>query len=100
MSFIICKCTGIFSLSLLISNPLYITIFQIAIEKALEDVCNFLPSSLKQECDSLVEQFGPVIITLLVNELKPDAVCGVLGLCSNQTGLLLHINEDFLEFEN
>ena len=58
-------------------------------------MCDLLPSSLKQDCDTLVEQYGPVIITLLVNELKPDAVCGVLGLCSNQTGLLNQINNLF-----
>ncbi|CAL1548952.1 unnamed protein product, partial [Lymnaea stagnalis] len=52
------------------------------IEALLEKVCDILPSSIKQQCDSLVQQYGPVIIQLLLQELDPTQVCTAIGLCT------------------
>ncbi|KAK3744542.1 hypothetical protein RRG08_056678 [Elysia crispata] len=53
------------------------------IKQALENVCNFLPASVKQECDSFVAQYTPELIQLLL-QVKPSQVCGYLGLCSSK----------------
>ncbi|CAL1543582.1 unnamed protein product [Lymnaea stagnalis] len=52
------------------------------IEALLEKVCKILPSSISQQCDSLVQQYGPVIIQLLLQELEPTQVCSAIGLCT------------------
>ena len=45
-------------------------------------VCGILPSGYKSDCDTLVDEYGPTIVQLLVKELAPDAVCKELKLCT------------------
>ncbi|CAB3995682.1 hypothetical protein BSL78_18317 [Paramuricea clavata] len=54
------------------------------IEAALEKVCSLLPSTIKSECDTFVEEYGPEILKLLLQELQPDQICAELGLCSSK----------------
>ncbi|XP_075921697.1 prosaposin isoform X3 [Petromyzon marinus] len=51
------------------------------IEQALETVCSFLPDAFQQQCDSLVEQYGELLVQLLEQALDPDFVCNKLGAC-------------------
>lgn len=55
---------------------------QAEIEALLDKVCAILPANLSQTCDSLVQQYGPLIVQLLLAELQPDRVCTVIGLCT------------------
>lgn len=51
------------------------------IEKALEKVCNFLPDAYRQECDTIVEQYGPMLVQLIAQYADPNEICSLLGLC-------------------
>uniref|UniRef100_A0A8C9T0N7 Prosaposin n=1 Tax=Scleropages formosus TaxID=113540 RepID=A0A8C9T0N7_SCLFO len=51
------------------------------IEDAVKKVCNFLPDSYKEECDQLIEQYGPVMVQLLLQMMDPDFVCMKVGAC-------------------
>ena len=51
------------------------------IEQALEKVCSIVPAQYKDECDSVVELYGPMIIQYLVSEFAPGKICKDLGLC-------------------
>ncbi|XP_078453812.1 prosaposin isoform X2 [Lampetra planeri] len=51
------------------------------IEQALETVCSFLPDAFQQQCDSLVDQYGELLVQLLEQALDPDFVCNKLGAC-------------------
>ncbi len=53
------------------------------IKQALEEVCDVLPSSVKNQCDSFVEAYTDMVIQLLTGEVTPKEVCGYLGLCQN-----------------
>lgn len=55
---------------------------QAEVEAALEKVCNIIPEAYRQQCDSLVQQYGPLIVQLLKAELDPDKVCAELKLCT------------------
>jgi len=55
------------------------------IEAVLDKVCNYLPKTLTQECESLVQQYGPLIIHLLAAEMAPQQICTAIGLCSSKT---------------
>lgn len=57
--------------------------WQTEIEAALERVCNILPSSVKQECDTLIKTYFPELIQLLL-QLSPKDICSSLGLCASQ----------------
>ncbi|KAK3580729.1 hypothetical protein CHS0354_005737 [Potamilus streckersoni] len=54
------------------------------IENALEKVCSILPSTISQECVGFVQDYGPVVVTLLIQELDPSKVCTALKLCNSK----------------
>ena len=49
----------------------------------MEQVCNFLPASVKHTCDAFVAQYTPELIQLLL-QLKPAQACTYLRLCSSK----------------
>jgi saposin len=42
---------------------------------ALDKVCSVLPDTIKETCDQLIDQYGEMIISLLLAELDPQEVC-------------------------
>jgi len=54
-------------------------------EQALEGLCNILPSSISSTCDSLVQQYFPLIWQLVQSEFSNDEICIQLGLCNSTT---------------
>ena len=59
---------------------------QAEIEEGLEKVCSYVPSAFASECKSFIEEYGPMIVKLLLQELDPKTVCTELGLCSSKPG--------------
>jgi len=59
------------------------------IEDAVRKVCNFMPESVRTECDQLVEQYEPVLVQLLLQMLDPDFVCMKVGACPEAVQRLL-----------
>jgi len=59
------------------------------IEDAVRKVCNFMPESVRTECDQLVEQYEPVLVQLLLQMLDPDFVCMKVGACPEALQRLL-----------
>ena len=53
----------------------------------VEKVCKLLPKPVERECDNLVNTYGGAIIHLLVQEVQPSVICGVLGLCASGDSL-------------
>jgi saposin len=49
--------------------------------ETLERVCGFLPESISGQCDSIVDQYTPVLIQLIAAEFTPQEICQALGLC-------------------
>nr|XP_006811583.1 PREDICTED: prosaposin-like [Saccoglossus kowalevskii] len=47
----------------------------------VDKVCEILPSTIRGECKSFVDEYGPAIIQLLVQEVSPDKICSMLKLC-------------------
>ncbi|XP_043912546.1 prosaposin isoform X2 [Protopterus annectens] len=61
---------------------------QAEIEAALEKVCNFLPDTMKDQCDQIIEEYGPVLLQLLIQMMDPEFVCTKLSLCAVRMNLL------------
>jgi hypothetical protein len=55
------------------------------IEHIVENVCQDLGSHLSQYCVQFVEQYTPIIVQLLAQDLSPAVVCEKIGLC--KTGI-------------
>ena len=54
------------------------------VEKWLDYVCNnVMPSTVRQECTSFVNEYGPVIIQFLASEINPSKICTQIKVCSS-----------------
>jgi len=51
------------------------------IEFALKQVCNYLPASYQTECESMVQEYTPMMIEYLIKEASPKQLCEMLKLC-------------------
>jgi len=59
------------------------------IKEYVEAVCEDLPSSVRDECKKLVDQYEPLIVAMLVDEVDPQQVCTELRLCGTAQVLVL-----------
>lgn len=53
------------------------------IEKALDQVCDILPSALSGPCETLVNRYTPALIALIAQDFPADVVCSKIGLCKD-----------------
>lgn len=42
-----------------------------------------MPSTISAECTSFVQQYGPMIIKLLISDVSPKKVCTLIKLCTS-----------------
>ncbi|XP_074088881.1 prosaposin [Macrotis lagotis] len=54
---------------------------QAMILTAFEKACSMLPGVYKEECDKFVEQYEPVLIAALHEEMDPNTLCLKIGAC-------------------
>lgn len=55
------------------------------VEKLLDMVCDkLMPKTVQPQCEQFVTQYGPVVVSLIVNGLKSDQVCTYIGLCAKR----------------
>ncbi|XP_078493273.1 uncharacterized protein LOC100176110 isoform X12 [Ciona intestinalis] len=66
---------------------------QTEIVAALDKVCMIIPGDLKQQCVGFINDNGPMIIQLLLEEIAPSAVCSALKLCSNSNKVMFKSSE-------
>ncbi|XP_056018469.1 prosaposin-like [Ostrea edulis] len=58
-----------------------------AVEALLDNVCNFLPTTFKEECNTVVAQYGPVIAQLIAQLVDPKKICEEIKLCPTKAGV-------------
>lgn len=64
------------------------------IEQSLEKVCNQMPTTLRNQCHELIENYGPSIIATLIGDFDVSNICRKLNLCTNQMKVnLSHITK-------
>ncbi|XP_038060562.1 uncharacterized protein LOC119731463 isoform X3 [Patiria miniata] len=61
------------------------------IEKFLDNICNVLPSSLKDACDAFVTKYTTAIIDLL-KSIPANGICQYLGVCTSSSAPLVQTN--------
>jgi len=66
-------------------------VYNISVSEALSRFCSFLPSGFREGCDTLVDEFGPIVIELLENKETPDVVCHAIDLCKKDTEEVCHL---------
>jgi len=57
-----------------------------------------MPAPIKSECSAFVQQYGPIVIALLVKEVNPNQICSFIGVCpkheTEQTMIAAQIEQD------
>ena len=78
----------------ILSNYIHQNSTEQEIEQSLDKVCNDMPSTLRNQCHELVENYGPSIIATLIVEFDASVICRKLNLCTKQmTVNLSHITK-------
>ncbi|KJE97768.1 hypothetical protein CAOG_07871 [Capsaspora owczarzaki ATCC 30864] len=52
------------------------------IEAEVEKVCTKLPSTIRNECDSLITLYTPEIVNAIASDIDPAVVCSLIHLCT------------------
>ncbi|XP_061672539.1 surfactant protein Bb isoform X2 [Syngnathoides biaculeatus] len=52
-----------------------------ALMKLMDEVCDLLPKSYKNECDDFVEKYGVQIVEFLLSSAAPHTICTLLHVC-------------------
>jgi len=52
-----------------------------AIKQALENICGYMPKSVRKDCTRLVDAYADQILEMLLADLTPDEVCAALKFC-------------------
>jgi len=61
---------------------------RIEIEQAVKNACSYFPKSIREQCDDYIDAYGDQFISILEQEIAPEAICPMLGLCRPpKTGL-------------
>lgn len=47
----------------------------------LKLACNLFPTTLKDQCESFISEYGPYIVQLVAQDLDPHSTCASLNLC-------------------
>ena len=54
----------------------------------LDKVCHYFPAAIQKECVAFVDAYAKDIIPLIVQELDPEKICTMIGVCPKAwTGL-------------
>ncbi|XP_014862216.1 PREDICTED: proactivator polypeptide-like isoform X1 [Poecilia mexicana] len=51
------------------------------LKKLMEEVCDLIPSSYKDQCDDFVDKYGAEIVEFLLTSAAPHTICSLLHLC-------------------
>ncbi|XP_051923607.1 surfactant protein Bb isoform X1 [Hippocampus zosterae] len=52
-----------------------------ALMKLIDEVCDLLPQSYKDECDDFVSKYGVQIVEFLLSSAAPHTICALLHIC-------------------
>jgi len=56
------------------------------VKRAVESICNRMPSSVKNKCTNFVETYEPAIVQMIVNNIDSSQICTMLHLCNSEYG--------------
>ncbi|KAG7213045.1 hypothetical protein KM043_002376 [Ampulex compressa] len=61
------------------------------IEKAVFTVCDYVPASKHDKCESMIEVYGPSIINIITEHADSRKVCSAIALCSSDDYVAMSI---------
>lgn len=50
-------------------------------------LCEDLPGAIASECSALVQQYGPMVLSTVANDLDPEADCKKIGACTSSSAV-------------
>jgi len=78
----------------ILSNYIHQKSTEDEIEESLKKVCNQMPSTLQKQCHEFVDNYGPSIISILIQDFDVSTICRKLNLCTKEMNVQLsHVNK-------
>jgi len=59
-------------------------------------VCSLLPTKYETECKTLISEYEPMIVKLLINLVNPNQVCSLLRLCPKKVPKVRRLSDKVL----
>jgi hypothetical protein len=76
----------------ILSNYIHRQSTEDEIEENLQKICNQIPSILQNQCHEYIDNYGPAIISILLQDFDLSTICHKLNLCTYQMKVdLTHI---------
>ncbi|CAG0894549.1 unnamed protein product, partial [Cyprideis torosa] len=69
------------------------------IKELVEDICEKMPSGVRQSCDNFVQEYGDMVITLIAQNIDPSKVCPLLHLCPGAVEATVSVVQPISEVE-
>ncbi|XP_078144321.1 surfactant protein Ba isoform X2 [Centroberyx gerrardi] len=60
-----------------------------AVIELLEEICAILPSSYRQECETVIDKFGKTLLDQLLSYATPKTICALIHMCKGQEAALI-----------
>lgn len=54
----------------------------------LEEICNILPSSYRDQCESVIGKFSKTLLDAVLSYATPQAICSLIQMCQRQEAAL------------
>eukprot|EP01112_Ceratiomyxa_fruticulosa_P000581 TRINITY_DN10522_c1_g1_i1.p1 TRINITY_DN10522_c1_g1~~TRINITY_DN10522_c1_g1_i1.p1 ORF type:complete len:544 (-),score=98.46 TRINITY_DN10522_c1_g1_i1:56-1687(-) len=72
----------------------YSVTHETSVDKALEELCSFLPAIIQGTCEEFIQKYGSTIINMLGDDATPDQVCQTMEFCPLQCSLYTKTHPD------
>jgi saposin len=54
------------------------------VEDIIKKICNFLPDTMKTQCDTIIDKYGNDIVRYILGKYSPKQICTFLKLCTER----------------
>lgn len=61
-----------------------VRVSQTAVIDLLEEICHIFPSSIRDQCQTIIGEFSKSVMDAVLSYATPEAICSLIQLCSWQ----------------
>ena len=55
-----------------------------------------MPKPIRNECNTFVATYGPVVISLLIKQVDPKKICSTIGACPKSQKILTSFDQSLV----
>ena len=63
------------------------------IRNALDTLCEYMPSSISNQCEQYVDAYAEAVIQLILQDFTPQQICAEIGLCNSVSEVVMTVQD-------